>query len=201
MENYNDPREYLQEEKGSLAIRILYRTFIYIIIFHLVFMGVPLPFISRSAPKPLRVAKEILETKTAEAVQIKRVQYPDPATFSTFTATDAVMSPTLSPVVDTNNAFLLQSSESDNMPAYYIRAKFEAGGEGSGIYTSIFSGSDSLTVRRSRIDSEYSTTGKTGNSVVEFTSAVTMLQGSSTVAPSVTSQTITLPQSIDIDKS
>ena len=73
MENYNDPREYLQEEKGPLAVRILYRTFIYIIIFQMVFLGVPLPIISRSAPRPLRVAQEVLDIRQTEASQIKKV--------------------------------------------------------------------------------------------------------------------------------
>src|SRR3989338_1017709 len=71
-------RETMVGKKGPWAQRVFFKALIYILIFSIVFLGVPLPSVPRYIPEPIReslqLAKEaldFLEIPEAQAVQVK----------------------------------------------------------------------------------------------------------------------------------
>ncbi|MFC1646418.1 hypothetical protein ACFL2Y_04500, partial [Candidatus Omnitrophota bacterium] len=175
-------KDYLKTGGGSLGGIFFIRALVYSLVFSLVFLGVPLP-IPKQAPRPLEIAKEALDTKQAEAVQIKKVQTDDK--YIPDDSTGEVIE-LLEDVEDTKKTMVLLTNSNGT-----------SGDDGNELFTPYFEDVGNVAVARERGSND----GYVRYHAVEFVEGVKVLHGFSSMSFGLHNKEITLTETVDVRKS
>ncbi|MCK5083626.1 MAG: hypothetical protein KAR31_12015, partial [Candidatus Omnitrophica bacterium] len=213
MEKHVYLNDYVKGNKGSLASRFFFKALVHLMIFAIMFLGVPLPRIPSYVPsvirEPLEIVRETVEPKVAEAVQVNLVQdvgYTDVPKGAYFSSIDDTGNGDFDTVVDTSKSLIFTTWQCDQANNYYRTGTGESGGEGPAIWTSYFGDTQSVVLQRNMLEPSSSDgTSTVGAYVVEFGSGASTemkkFGGSTVILSGDTLKEVGLPEPIAADKS
>ncbi|MFH1868380.1 MAG: hypothetical protein ABH843_05365, partial [Candidatus Omnitrophota bacterium] len=193
--------EYLKYDQSRQSPSLLYKAIVYLLVFIIAILGVPLPMpvqVSRHF-EAIKDVQDIIETEEAEATQVKRVQH----NFSDISYTDEFETETLPYAVDTNNAMVLLSVESDNI--------LVPGGKGGVMYAEgprlvfyriVFESSTSYLVQRYAANYDTTATGycDVQSHVIDFIEGANIYAGETIFEGGTLTKNKTLPADVELAK-
>ncbi|MFH1837851.1 MAG: hypothetical protein ABH862_07055, partial [Candidatus Omnitrophota bacterium] len=183
MKNYAYPNHHLKGEKPTSVNRFFYKTIVYIMVFTLMWIGVPLP-LPQYAPRPVRTLQGALDMKEAQAEQ-EQVTGREEETV-TFVTGDGAKIMTLSRLVEMDKSFVVVGGACDT-----------AAGEQAMVASRHTDGYSVLQIKGS---------GKAGignikAQVVEYGHGIKVIKGASALEPGDGQVITTLAETMPDDRS